>query len=165
MFCKFSRIIALSVLVLTVCSFSKDALSNYDNHKSLYTSSKLNPFYLGPIFSTGAAMKEINRYIADMSPENIGKFESNNLTLIDTVNQVFSFKKVKSYKVSQKGESFPILYMKSTLNNEKYELIVEIKEGSNYDRIIKIFKDGVQITMILCVDNNNIIQKKAPTNI
>jgi hypothetical protein len=155
----FSSIIVI-LLVSATSLFSKNAISNYDTHKSLYTRKTLNPHYVGPIFATGGAMTDINRYITDMAPEKIGAFETNNLTIIDTINQVYFFNKVQAYTVTKNGESFSVLYMKSKMNNEKYEIIVEIKEGSNFDRTIWVYKNGVKKIIILWVDNSRIVQKK-----
>jgi hypothetical protein len=154
----------LIVAVLSIVNVSaKSILGLYDSHKKIYTSKTLNPHYVGPLFATGGAMTDINRMISDMAPEKIGSFTSNSLTLIESApreNQVYTFKNVKAYKVSKDTSSFTIMHMKSKMNGEKYDILVEINEGSNYDRTITIYKDGKPLTLILWLDNSKITQKK-----
>ena len=154
----------LIVAVLSIVNVSaKSILSLYDSHKKVYTSKTLNPHYVGPLFATGGAMSDINRMISDMAPEKIGSFTSNSLTLIESApreNQVYTFKSVKAYKVSKDTSSFTIMHIKSKMNGESYDILVEIKEGSNYDRTITIYKDGKPLTLILWLDNSKITQKK-----
>jgi hypothetical protein len=155
----------LIVAVLSIVNVSaKSILSLYDSHKKVYTSKTLNPHYVGPLFATGGAMGgDVNRMISEMDPEKIGSFSSNSLTLIESApreNQVYTFNKIKSYKVSKDTSNFTIMHMKSKMNGESYDILVEIKEGSNYDRTITIYKDGKPLTLILWLDNSKIIQKK-----
>lgn len=150
------------VLMSTICTSAKNILSIYDSHKKIYTSKTLNPAYIGPLFTTGGAMTEINRYISDMNPENIGHFTGNTLVLVETdtlLNQVYSFDKVAAYKVTKDTNNFNIMYIESTMNGEKYEIIVEIKEGPKYDRIITIYKNLKAMTRILWLDNSKVTQK------
>lgn len=162
-------IIMLTVILMSVINISaKNILSIYDSHKKLYTSKTLNPAYIGHLFATGGAMTDINRYITDMAPENIGHFTSNTLVLFETdtlLNQVYTFNKVTAYKMTKDTNNFNIMYMSCTMNGEKYDIIVEIKEGPEYDRIITIYKNLKPITIILWLDNSRITQKKAPTTI
>ena len=51
------------------------------------------------------------------------------------------------------------------MNAEEYEIVIELKEGPNYDRTLNIFKDNKPTVLILCVDNNRIIQKKGKLDI
>lgn len=159
----------LIVAVLSIINVSaKNILSLYDSHKKVYTSKTMNPHYVGPLFATGGAMTDINKMISDMDPEKIGNFTSNSLTLIESdpiPNQVYTFKKVEAYKVSKDSSSFTIMYMKSKMNGESYDILVEVKEGSNYDRTITIYKDGKPLTLILWLDNSKITQKKTVSNI
>lgn len=158
-------IVSLVILISSACStFSKDALSTYDNHKRLYSSNSINPHYVGPVFATGGAMTDINRLIRNMAPEKIGEFSTNSFTLYETAplkNQVFTFKKVKAYKVMKDDKEFTVMQMKGRINNDEFEIIVEIQEGSNYDRTITIYKNKVASILILWVDNAKIIQKKS----
>jgi hypothetical protein len=159
----------LTVILMSVINISaKNILSIYDSHKKLYTSKSLNPAYIGPLFATGGAMTDINRYINNMAPEKIGHFTSNTLVLIETdtlLNQVYTFNKVTAYNVTKDTNSFNIMHIVGTLGGEKYDIIVEIKEGPEYDRIITIYKNLKPITIILWLDNSKITQKKAPTTI
>jgi hypothetical protein len=161
--------ILLTVTLMSTINVSaKNILSIYDSHKKIYTSKTLNPCYVGPLFTTGGAMTEVNRYISEMAPEKIGKFMSNSLTLIETdtlLNQVYSFNKVIAYEVTKDTSKFNVMYMESTMNEEKYDIVVEIKEGSKYDRIITIYKNFKSTILILWLDNSKIIQKKAPNTI
>lgn len=113
-------------------------------------------------------MTDINRMITNMAPENIGSFTSNSLTLIETApiqNQVYTFKKFDAYKVTKDGTSFTIMHMKSNVGKDKFDILVEMKEGPNYDRTITIYKNNVATTLILWVGNSKIIQKKTTSNI
>lgn len=160
--------IILVILISFACStFSKDALSLYDSHKKLYSSNSLNPHYVGQVFATGGAMTDINRLIQDMAPEKIGEFSTNSFTLYETAplkNQIFTFKKVKAYKVTKDNNEFTVMQMKGKIDNDKFEIIIEIQEGSNYDRTITIYKNKVASILILWVDNAKIIQKKSDLN-
>jgi hypothetical protein len=155
----------LIVAVLSIMNVSaKNILSLYDSHKKVYSSKTLNTHYVGPLFATGGAMSgDVNRMISEMAPENIGSFSSNSLTLIESApreNQVYTFKKVKCYSVTQDSTTFNILHIKSKIGSEKYDIIVEMKKGPNYDRTITIYKDGKPLTLILWLDNSKITQKK-----
>jgi hypothetical protein len=100
----------------------------------------LNPCYVGPLFTTGGAMTEINRYISEMAPEKIGHFTSNNLVLIETdtlQNQIYTFSKVTAYKVTKDSNSFNIMYLKCIMGGEEYEIVVEIAL-SRYTRTLKL---------------------------
>jgi hypothetical protein len=156
------RIILIVTLLSVISISAKDILSIYDSHKKIYSSKTLNPSYVGPLFSTGGAMTEVNRYISEMAPENIGRLSSNKLVLIETdtlLNQVYTFKKVTAYKVTKDNNSFNIMYMSCTMNGEKYDIVVEIKEGPEYDRVITIYKNFKAMTMILWLDNSRITPK------
>lgn len=160
------NLIAISVILIAITfnAFSKDALSVYDSHKKIYSSKTLNPHYVGPVFATGGAMTDINRLIRDMAPEKIGEFSTNSFTLFETAplkNQVFTFNKVKAYKVTKDKKEFTVMHMKGSIEQDKYEIIVEILPGSNYDRTITVYKNGVASILILWVDNTKIIQKKS----
>ena len=161
--------ILLTVVFMCIINASaKNIFSTYDSHKKIYTSKTLNPCYVGPLFTTGGAMTEVNRYITNMDPENIGHFSSNKLVLVETdtlLNQTYTFNKVTAYKVTKDTNSFNIMYMRCTMNGEKYEIVVEIKDGPRYDRIITIYKNLKATTLILWLDNSRVIQKKDPTNI
>ena len=155
----------ISILTgLSIFNFQeKSILSAYDSHKKVFTSNTLNPHYVGPLFATGGAMTDINRMITNMAPEKVGSFTSNSLTLIESApreNQVYTFKKVKAYRVTKDTSSFTIMYMKSKMNGEDYEIVFEIKDGPTYDRTITIYKDIKPKIMILWLDNSKIIQKK-----
>lgn len=164
-----SKIIAvLTILIVFSSCSSKNILSIYDSHKKIYTSKSINPHYVGPIFCTGGAMSNINRVIYDMDPEKIGKFTPNSLVLFEsdtTKNQVYTFKKVKSYQVTKDDNSSNILAIKSKIGKEKYDIIIEMNEGKNFDRTITIYKDGKALTLVLWVDNARIIQKRGSLNI
>jgi hypothetical protein len=158
----------IAVLIVTILSVmnvsAKDALSVYESHKRIYSSKTLNPHYVGPVFATGGAMTEINRLIKNMDPEKIGEFSTNSLTLFETAplkNQVFNFKKIKAYKVRKDGNEFTVLHMKGKIDSVKYEIVIEVREGSNYDRTITIYKNNVASILILWIDNIKIIQKKS----
>ena len=113
-------------------------------------------------------MSNINRVIYDMDPEKIGKFTPNSLVLFEsdtTKNQVYTFKKVKSYQVTKDDNSSNILAIKSKIGKEKYDIIIEMNEGKNFDRTITIYKDGKALTLVLWVDNARIIQKRGSLNI
>lgn len=161
----------ITLIVITVSvlnGYSKNILNIYDSHKKLYSSKTMYPCYVGPIFCTGGAMTDINRMITNMAPENIGSFTSNSLTLIETApiqNQVYTFKKFDAYKVTKDGTSFTIMHMKSNVGKDKFDILVEMKEGPNYDRTITIYKNNVATTLILWVGNSKIIQKKTTSNI
>lgn len=146
----------------------KSILENYETKSKVYSSKTINAYYTGPIFATGGAMSDINRYIKDMEPTKIGGIEKNSITLIesDTLeNQIYKFNKATCYKVTSKGQSFSIIYMKCKMNAEEYEIVIELKEGPNYDRTLNIFKDNKPTVLILCVDNNRIVQKKGELDI
>jgi hypothetical protein len=164
-----SRIITIvTILIIAVSCFSKDVLSIYDHKKVLYTSRTINPHYVGPIFATGGAMSDINRYISNMEPTKIGWATSNSIVLIEsdtTKNQVYIFNKTKAYQVTKDGANFPILFIKSKIGKEKYDIIIEMKEGKNFDRTIIVYKGGKALTMILWVDNARIVQKLGDVNI
>lgn len=157
-------IAALSILNVS----AKDALSTYDSHKKIYSSKTMNPHYVGPIFATGGAMTDINRFISDMAPEKIGQFDQNSLTLFETAplkNQVYTFKKVKAYQVEKNDAKFTIMQMKGKIDGDKFEVIVEIRTGSNHDRTITVYKNGVASILILWVDNAKITPKKSDVQI
>lgn len=161
--------VALMVVMVSILNgYSKNILSIYDSHKKVYSSKSINPHYVGPIFCTGGAMSDINRYIKDMAPENIGSFSSNSLTINETAplkNQVYTFKKVEAYAVTKDGSSFTIMHMKSKIGKDKFDILVDVKGGPNFDRTITIYKNNVATALILWVDNSKIIQKKTVSSI
>lgn len=140
---------------------SKTLLNKYQIIEKLYTSRNLNTLYCGPIFATGGAMSDIKRYITDMPPENVGKFEKKTITLFEpdsTQNFELNFKKIKAYKIKFENDTFNIIHIKCRNN---YDIVIEIREGSNFDRSIWIYKKGEPKTLILTIDNLNITPKKA----
>jgi hypothetical protein len=161
--------IALMVVFISfVNSYSKSILSIYDSHKKILSSKTMNPHYVGPIFCTGGAMSDINRVIKDMEPVKIGEFTPNSLVLIEsdtTKNQVYTFEEIKSYRVTKGEKSFTILAIKSKIGKEKYDIIIGMNEGKNFDRTITIYKDGKALTLILWVDNARIIQTRGSLDI
>jgi hypothetical protein len=158
-------IIGMAVIVVSIVNVSaKNILNIYDSHKKVYSSKTMNPHYVGPIFATGGAMADINRLIKEMDPEKVGNLTCNNLTLIESAplkNQVYTFKKVKAYQVKKSTSNFSVILLKSTMNGENYDILIEIKEGPNYDRTITVYKDGKPQTLILWLDNSKITQKKS----
>ena len=162
-------LVVIATAILSIVDLTqKDAMSQYGNHKKLFTRSEINPHYVGPVFSTGGAMTDINRYITDMAPALVAKFDKNSFTLFETApieDQIFNFKKVNTYKIERDTEEFTVMQMKGDNKDGSFEILVEIKEGANFDRTITVYKNGKRDMLILWLDNQNIKLKKADVNI
>lgn len=160
-------ILMLSLITILVISLttqpsiaSKTLLNKYQIIEKLYTSKNLNTLYCGPIFATGGAMSDIKRYIKDMPPEKVGKFEKKTITLFEpdsTQNFELNFKKINAYKILSENDTFNIIHIKC---RDNYDIVIELQEGSNFDRSIWIYKEGEPKTLILTVDNLKITPKK-----
>jgi hypothetical protein len=159
---KLFAILILSFIVILMISLTTQKpilLGKYQIIEKLYTSTNLNPSYCGPIFATGGAMSDIKRYIKDMPPERIGKFEKKTITLFEpdsSQDMKLNFKKISAYRIFSKNDTFNILHIKC---RDNYDIVIELQEGSNYDRSIWIYKKGEPKVLILTIDNIRIKQK------
>jgi len=163
---------SISVLILVALSIisasAKDVLSIYDSHKKIISSKTLNPHYVGPVFATGGAMTDIRRYITDMAPAKVAQFDESSLTIFETApisNQVFNFKKVTTYEVHKDNEDFTVMHMEGKTDTELFDIIVEMREGSNYDRTVTVYKNKKADILILWLDSTKLTPKKADINI
>lgn len=153
-----NKIMVLCILI-TAMSFSNTALNNYDHYEYDDSISEMSSVYTGPLVATGGAMTDINRFIKEMEPTKIGSIESNKITLIDDPNKVYTFNYVKYYKVIQNIDTFYVMKIDSKMNNQDYEIIIELRNGPNYDRILNIYKNGKPHTLILWIENTRLVSK------
>jgi hypothetical protein len=160
---KIFAIIILSFIVILLISLTTQSprlLNKYQIIKKLYTSRNLNTSYCGPIFATGGAMSDIKRYIKDMPPEKVGKFEKKTITLFEpdsSQNFKLNFKKIKAYKILSENDTLNILHIKC---RDSYDIVIELQEGANFDRSIWIYKKGKPKILILTIDQLKMAQKK-----
>lgn len=150
------KLMALVSCVLITSVPSKTLPGGYKTIESLGTSQSINTHYTGTIWATGGAIADMNKYIRKMDPTNIGTLKPNQLTIHgDTTHkkETYSFKKVKCYKVSLNNDTFTVYSLKAKKENQKYHIIIELREGPHYDRIINIHKNKKPYMLILWKDN------------
>jgi hypothetical protein len=146
-------------ILIVAMSFSNSALKNYDHYEYDDSISEMSSVYTGPLVATGGAMTDINRLIKEMEPTKIGSIESNKIILIDEPNEVYIFNCVKYYKVTQNVDTFYVMKIDSKMNNQDYEIIIELRSGVNYDRTLNIYKNGKPHTLILWIENTRLVPK------
>ena len=134
---------------------SFNILDMYDSYTFDESSPIMSSVYTGPLVSTGGAMSDINRLIKNMEPTVIGSIEKNKITLIDTINEVYSFDSISYYNVIKGIDTFYVIKIIAKMNNENYDIIIELNDGPNYDRILNIYKKGKIKMMILWIGLEN----------
>lgn len=147
------------IVAATSFSYGFNVLSIYDSYTFDETDSVMSSVYTGPLFATGGANSDINRYIKEMNPEKIGFIESNKITLIDSINEVYSFDSVNYYEVIKETDTFYVIKILAQMNNEKYDIVIELRNGPNYDRVLNIYKNGKPYTLILWIESSRLKQK------
>jgi hypothetical protein len=150
------------IILFATISFSNPntIFDQYDFIEFDDSISEMSPAYTGPLVASGGAIANVG-YIIDTIPEPIGTIESNKITLIDDPNEVYTFDYIKYYKVIKNiVDTFYIMKIDAQMNQFAYEIIIELKEGPNYDRTLNIYKDGKISTLILWVENTRLVPKK-----
>lgn len=143
------------ILIVAFCTscFSFNVLEQYDSYEFDETLSSMNSAYVGPLVATGAAMKSTNKVIYKMESTHIGSIDSNKITLIDDPkNEIYNFDSISYYKVTKKLDTFYIIKIQAKMNDEKYDIILELNEGYSFDRTLTIYKNGYKETLILLID-------------
>jgi len=154
----------LLILTVIVCyshGFEILDIARYDSYTFDESDTEM-PIYNGPLMATGGA--DTKNFIPDMKPVNIGFIEKNKIILIDDPkNEIYSFDSISFYNVTKNGDSFDIIKINAKMNNENYDIIIEINEGPNYDRTLNIYKNGKPHTLILLIENARLtkIQQKS----
>lgn len=158
------RILLLFCCLISCSSvLSKELPGGYKILKPLGIDRSMNPHYLGKIWATGGAIADMNKYIKQMNPLNIGTLKPNQLIITgdDThENEIFSFNKVKCYTVSLNQDTFNVYNMKAKKENETFNIIIELREGHHYDRTINIYKGQIPYMLILWKETLKIKPKK-----
>jgi hypothetical protein len=140
---------------------SKELTGGYKVLKSLGTDKSINSHYLGKIWATGGAIADLNKYIPKMDPLDIGTLKPNELTINGDDShkkEIFSFRKIKCYTDSLNQDTFNVYSMKA--KKENYHIIIELRKGPHYDRIINIYKEQQPYMMILWKETLRIKPKK-----
>jgi len=135
-------------------------MDQYESKSLIGISKELNPYYTGPLLATGGAIADMNRYIEKMEPNKIGTIEKRSITLLDTIDQVYTFKWVKTYTVTQDSAEFNVYYIKAKMNGERYDIIIELRWTDYYDRILRIYKDDEPHTLVLWIGTIKVKQKR-----
>jgi len=148
----------LLILLCSIFSFS-NVLEKYDSYVLDDSDVEMSSAYTGPLITTGGAMAGISA-IENMEPTKIGSVESNKITLIDEPNEVYVFDFVKYYQVTLDADTFYVIKIDSKMNEHSYEILIELKDGPNYDRTMNIYENGKPKTLILWVENNRLTPKK-----
>jgi len=148
--------------LLFVCSICMiihgNVLSIYDSVRYDETDSVMSSAYTGPIFASGGA--DSGHIIKEMQPEKIGYAKDKQIILIgDTANEIYSFDSITYYEVSKNGESFYIIKILATYNLSTYDIIIELRHGSNFDRVMTIYKNGKPDLLVLWVETMRMKQK------
>lgn len=137
----------LIILTTTLC-INANVLDIYDSYVVDEIDSSMSSVYVGPLVATGGAIAGFN-YITNMQPQIIGSIEPNKIILTDSIDEVYSFKTLTYFKVSKGIDTFYVMKIESNRNNEKYDIIIELRDGPNYDRTLNIYKNGKPYVLIL----------------
>lgn len=150
-------IFSACLTVLMVALSYAGPMDLYDSKSFKGSSKEINPYYTGPLCATGGALSDINKYIEKMDPTIIGKVEPNQISLLDTSDLIYTFKRVRLYEVENKKEGlkFCVLHIKAKMNNVPYEIVVELRGNITYDRILRIYQNGKPHTVVLWKDLNS----------
>lgn len=151
--------ITLATLIITTllswnCS-KNTALNNYPTKKYIDSDDMILLFYRSPIMATKILSNKNNKiekisYIN--SPQKIGYINTNNIVIYkenseDSMN--FKFNKVSYYRIKTADkDSFSIAYIKANYNKEVYEIVLELRDPVEEDRILFIYKKGIPILII-----------------
>ena len=159
------KTLVVILAILSVC-YGKNAMDMYDSYVEDDSLTEMVPVYVGPLYCTGAALRNLNsdttRYIERQAPNITGRVESNSIILNgDSIHpeEVYSFKMVKYYKVTQNNDTFFVMHMNAKMNNEKYEIIVDLRSASYYNRTIYIIRDNTPCFMILWLDKQYVLKR------
>lgn len=172
--------LGLLVTFNLVCSLEKRTKENnqdistlnmymsYEKDDSL-TIPEMIPIYVGPLYITGGAYNEDTGKapgyytINDCKPTKLGEIRENSILINgDTPNDfdTFAFKTIEYFKVVTKNmtDTFYVMHMNSKMRDKNFEIVVELNDGPNYDRVIYLFQNGKKYMMLLWKDNMNIIE-------
>lgn len=159
------KVIISIVAVCSVC-LGSNALNMYDSYVESDSLTEMIPVYVGPLYCTGAALRNLDsdttRYIERQAPNVTGRVEPNSIILNgDSVNpeEVYSFNMIKYYKVTQNNDTFFVMHMNATMNHEKYDIIVDLRSASYYNRTIYIIRDNTPCFMILWLDGRYVLKR------
>lgn len=135
-----------------------DMYGSYEKNDSL-TIPEMIPVYVGPLYITGGVFDRY--YTAECKPTKLGEIQANNILLNgDSAGtfDTFSFKTVDYYKVTTKDntDTFYVMHMNSNLRGKKFEIVVELRGGPHYDRVIYLFENGKKYMMLYWKDNMGI---------
>jgi hypothetical protein len=154
-------IIFISIIVIPSISNIFDMYGSYEKDSSM-TLSKMIPVYTGLFYVTGGFFN--NSIIRDTTPTLMGEIKSNEITIISE-NYTLSFDTIEYYKVTDKISSatFYIMSINSTIGNDSYNIIIELRRGLNYERILFLYKNDKKRMMLFWKDKNKskIVNKKA----
>jgi len=160
----FKNILVFSFFFFIFCSSSKeDLLKVYGHYKADEIVTMMPTPYIGPLFVTGMASYDMNRFIKKMEPTKIGSIDSNRITLIgeDSLkDEIYIFKTIQYYEVSKDFDTFFVAMIDAQRDNKIYEILIELKDGPNYDRTLKIFQNKKPYALFLWVENMRLVQKK-----
>lgn len=154
-----NKIIQVVLIAVTLCMGNVlDMYSSYEKDDSL-TIPEMIPIYVGPLYITGGAFEKY--YLNKCEPMKLGEIQENNILLnVDKPNtfDTFSFKTIEYFKVINKSktDTFYVMHMNSKKNNKDFEIVVELKDGPHYDRVIYLFENGKKYMMLYWLDEMNI---------
>jgi len=149
------------ILTLAIVALSSaNVLEQYESKSLLSKSKGLNPHYAGPLCITGGALADMNKYIEKMEPTKVGTVTANSISILDSVPLTYTFKRVKTYTVTQDNAKYNVYYMKAKMDGERYDIIIELRGTHYYDRILRIYKNDEPHSLMLWIDTLRVIQKK-----
>jgi len=158
--------IFIMILSSAIICLGNNIFDMYDSYELVDSVTKMNKAFTGPIFFKGGANMELGVYIKECEPTNIGRIETNQIVLNgDSIeaDEVFSFKKIDFYKVTKDSMTFHIMYMKQP--GTPFETILELREGTFFDRSLYFFKNKKEYKLILYVYPENVKIRKNTTDI
>lgn len=162
----------ITQLILIIVSLSLgnvlDMYKSYEKDDSL-TIPEMIPFYVGPLYITGGAYSEDtgktpgHYTIQKCKPTKLGEIHQNSILINgDTPSNfdTFAFKTIEYFKVVTKNEkdTFYVMHMNSKMHGKNFEIVVELKDGPHYDRVIYLFEKGKRYMMLLWRDNNSLAE-------
>lgn len=143
------------ILIIAVACIGNvlDMYGTYEKDTSL-TIPEMIPVYTGPLYITGGAFNK--HYTEKCAPTQLGKVLSNSI-LINADSgayDTFSFEDIEYYKVTDKAnpDTFYVMHMNSQLHGKNFDIVVELREGPHYNRVIYLFEEGNRYMMLFWKD-------------
>jgi hypothetical protein len=148
----------LFVLSIYATIFS-DPMNNFDSFKFYESDSVMSSIYTGPIFVTGGAIQ--GHAIPQQSPEKIGYVNAKQIVLLgDTANEVYTFDSVSYYEVFKGIDTFYVMKILAKCNNIDFYILIELRHGPDYDRIMTFYKNDKPDMMVLWIETSRLKEKQ-----